>query len=330
MVRFGVCMVPFGNPSFDHSWLQPKPTVTSWKALKGLGITDVRLQFDVGGDLITREAPVSTKMGAWDTSLFRAFITPAWQAGMRINANYCISDPVPAHQDAAFRKEGAFKLVQEFGHMITDYSFGNEPGADAKKYEEVEIPPPSDGGSFSHRDYMQDIYFPQLYLPFARGVRRANPTAWIYGCDADSTDIQKRFTDLDISCNEEAIHPYGDVGGGDYATMGGKNGKPGFMDVKTSRPIGITEIDHQQLPSAKEKATIEELNTLLDFSRMAVKFPITRLYYGSVEYFFEEGKNSFNLACSSFYTNPVVSKKGKEFAQFFASVNGRQRSVKKG
>lgn len=332
-IRFGVCLVPF-EAAFDHSWLQPKPTVKSWRALLELGITDIRLQFNVGGDETSIEAPVSPRPGVWDTTRFKVFITPAFEAGMKINANYCIGAPVPVHQDAAFHEQAAERFAREFGSMIDSYSFNNEPGAEAQKYE-------GDDGPTAERDYMRDVYAP-MCTAFARGIRRAFPNAWILGCDADSADIQRRYTEiadalligerddaqgstpftesLDI-CDEEGDHPYAEVGGDpahgnpggqDYSSLEGMNGKPGFLTVRTNRPWGITEIDSK------------EPGRLLDFTGRMVGNSrgckrIFFLFEGSEVEFFEPVAGG---AYSSFYTTtPVVNDSGRKYAALFAKVN---------
>lgn len=324
MIRFGVCAVPFGNPAFDHRWLQPKPTVASWRALRSIGITDVRLQFKVGGDETDHEAPVSPRPGVWDTSLFRAFIVPAFEAGMRINANYVLGR-VLAHHDTNFHGDAAARLYQEFGHMIDTWSFGNEPGADAQAYEEAHP------GS----DYMQDVYL-RPFLAFATAIRRSNRSAWIIGCDADSADIQKRFTDMidqlggvdSNVCDEEACHPYAEVGGDpahgnlgvgqDYSSLNGMNGKPGFLTVRTPhRPWGITEIN------------AEEPERLFAFAKRLFANPqgCQRFYFlfeGNEGEFFEPMRNADGKTVySSFYApRPVISESGRAYAEVFASVNG--------
>lgn len=333
MIRPGVCMVPFGAAAFDHPWLQPKPTVTSWRALRSIGITDVRLQFNVGGGMETAEL-VSRSPGAWNPALFRAFITPAFEAGMKINANYCIGQPVPKHQDIQFHEDSAFRLALEFGGMVSWWSFENEPGPKAQVYE-------GDDGPTAERDYMRDVYMP-MCLAFVRGIRRAIPDAWIGGCDADSADIQRRYTDLAVTdltrepqggsqsiiiCNEEADHPYAEVGGDpahgnpggqDYSSLEGMNGKPGFLTVRTNRPWGITEIDSK------------EPGRLLDFTKRLFANPrgCARLYFlfeGSEGQFFELEPGG---RYSSFYSpNPIVNDSGREYAAAIAEINGPVSAV---
>lgn len=314
-IRFGGCMVPF-EAAFDHAYLQPKPTAASWRALRSIGITDLRLQFNVGGDETSIEAPVSSHQGAWDTTRFRVFVEPAFAAGMKINANYCVGAPVPTHQDAAFHEASAFRFAQEFGPMIGSYSFGNEPGAEATAYERDDV-------STVLRDYMRDVYFPTLCLPFVRGIRRAIPDAWILGCDADSADIQKRYTDIatetdehfdpereptSFACDEEAIHPYGEVQPMDYATMAA------FQAVRSHRPMGVTEIDNR------------DPKKLFDFTERVCRgeYPgLTRFYFlfeGSEDYFFEREPGG---RYSSFYSPaPVVNDSGRAYAKLFELANG--------
>lgn len=325
MIRPGVCMVPF-EAAFDHAYLQPKPTVKSWLALRLLGFTDVRLQFNVGGDETTIEAPVSPRPGVWDTTRFRLFIEPAFAAGMRINANYVIGAPVPAHQDAQFHDDAAFRFAREFGSMIDSYSFGNEPGVVAQTYE----------ADRPNGDYMRDVYFGELFLPFLRGLRRAKFDAWVLGCDADSADIQQRFIRyayvglpkgapdvLGVKCNEESIHPYGEVIDQSYSTLAA------FKAVRSRRPWGITEINSR------------EPGKLFDFTASIFANPdgCTRLYHlfegNEVEYFEPVAGGRY----SSFYSpNPIVNVSGRRYAELFAQVNGdpirttmpvRKRAVRK-
>ena len=49
-------------PYQHHGWLAPQPTLASWQAARKIGITDVRLQFNL--------ALVSPTPNTWDTSLF--------------------------------------------------------------------------------------------------------------------------------------------------------------------------------------------------------------------------------------------------------------------
>jgi len=337
----GLCQVPYPQGASP----QPFPTVASYRALRALGIDGLRLQFDV--------AIAASNPGSWDTSLFRLWITPAHLAGMNINLNYCVGRQLP-HMDAAFHEACSFRIAQEVGHMVKSWSFGNEPGADAQAYE-------GGDGPTAERDYMRDVYMP-VCLAFVRGIRRAIPDAWIGGCDADSVSIQKRFNDLADSLggqdsrvhDEEFIHPYGDVGGGHYARLRGEPDDPGFLDVRTSRPMGVSEIDHQQLPSAierlrlvtrsaiahgatEESATIQgllarlrptpdETMALVDLlRRVGREFrDCTRFMVNMPDHFFERGTiPGTGLMCCSFYlAEPVVSDGGRAFQAAIAEING--------
>lgn len=344
MIRLGVCMIPFPAAS----WLQPQPTIASWLALRKLGVTDVRLQFDV--------SIVSPKPGEWNTSLFRSFFAPARNADMRINGNY-VTGTEPVHHDAAFHEQAARRMEEEFGIGFDSRSFGNEPGPLAQAYE-AEHP----GG-----DYMREVYFPRYVTPFTKGVRRARPNAWIGGCDADSFEIQERYLHLannaDFApvkdfvgrpCDEGWVHPYGDVGGGDYATLKRFVESHQSFGIGRGRPWGISEVDHQQFLSARLRerdvtaewiaqrmsphdaaeqgalarirATDDEIGALIDyFNSVATNYPdCTRFVLGQADYFFERGKRPDNgLPCNSFFLpEPVVSVPGQRFADAIAKVNG--------
>jgi len=346
-VIVGLCQVPYPQGASP----QPFPTVASYRALRALGVDGLRLQFD-----LSIAAPLPDK---WDRSLFRAWIEPAFEAGMNINANYCVGAG-PQSYAPVFHERAAFELAKEFGRMVKSWSFENEPGPKAQAYE-------GDDGPTATRDYMRDVYMP-MCLAFVRGIRRAIPDAWIGGCDSDSATIQKRYTDLidhmfsnagaelhplGPICDEEWIHNYGDVGGGHYARLRGEPDDPGFLDVRTSRPMGISEIDHQQFPSAIKRAVFaaasarargesdseaaivgalarlrpapEETMALVDLlRRVGREFrDCTRFMLGCPDYFFERGTISgTGLTCCSFYlAEPVVSDGGRAFAAAIAEIN---------
>lgn len=340
MTRYGFCMVPFE----PHGWIQPLPTVASWRAAKAIGLTDCRLQFDV--------SIASPSIGVWRTNLFESFFNPLVDAMSRVNINYCISQELP-HMDQHFHEEAAAWIALHYGHVADSFSFGNEPGPLADAYE-AEHP-----GS----DYMRDVYFPRYVIPFTRGIRRVKPDAWIGGCDADSADIQRKYISTanhlmlaasDLICSEEFIHSYGDTGGGNYATLTAFAAARDSLGESTRRPWGISEIDHQQLPSARLRAehttfvfeangaskseaalqgalarlqpTEPESRAMLDYARkIRSEAPeCTRLYFGSVEYFFERGVRPDNgLPCSSFYLpEPKLSKVGQEFGAEFGEKGG--------
>src|SRR5262245_3748925 len=121
-MRLGICQVPYQA----QAWLPPVPNSDSWQALRRLGITDLRLQFNL--------AAVSPSPGAWNTALFAQWLRPARAAGLRVCANIVMGEQLwrgeipPAHHDAAFRQEAARRLVGELGDMIDSYGLGNEPG----------------------------------------------------------------------------------------------------------------------------------------------------------------------------------------------------------
>lgn len=341
----GLAQVPF----FPQTWLQPIPTAASYRAMRAIGMQGLRLQFDV--------SIASPALRTWNTSLFRSWITPASEAGMKINVNYCIGQ-TRLHMDAVFHESSAERLAREFGFMVESWSFGNEPGEPAQAYE-------SDDGPTAERDYMRDVYMPQC-VAFVRGVRSWDRAALISGCDADSDAIQKRYTDLigALTCDEESVHPYGEVGGGDYATL------ERFKAVRSHRPWGVSEIDHQQLGSALERRSDVMLdwlakgateNTAVLQGQIARLRPTpaetmalvevlrkvrrdyadcTRFVVNMPDHLFERVKVGGLEYCSFYTPTPVVSDGGRLFAAEFAAVNGpvdppkttmpvkRRRSVK--
>lgn len=337
--QFGLALVPFGPAGYDPLWLQPKPTIRSWQAARAIGLTELRLQFNVGIGADGPMTPVSPLPGDWNPSLFRVFIEPAFTAGVRINTNYVTGTPA-AHHDLAFHEASGRRLAREFGQMVVAYSLGNEWGYDAQQWE-TQNP---------GRDYLEEVFGPQC-VAFVRGVRSVNPDAWITGSDAESAETQMKYmryadriqdeTGL-VLFNEHGGHPYGEVadGGLDYATIEGANGKIGFVDVVKAdahhRPLGFSEIDNQQFksallrleksgPAARAIASDDELRSLIEFTRkVAARGDITQLIYGSEGFFFERGARPDNgLPCNSFYLpQPKVSWAGELFAAEFARVNG--------
>lgn len=337
----GLAQVPF----LPQQWLQPIPTAASYRAMRANRMDGLRLQFDVS---IASPAP-----GVWDTSLFRSWIEPAYLAAMKINVNYVVGQQLP-HMDAAFHEAAAYRLAREFGFMVESWSFGNEPGIPAKAYE-------GDDGPTAERDYMRDIYMPAC-VAFVRGIRRAIPNAWIGGCDADSDDVQSRYllfanlagvTDRfgprTRVCDEESWHPYGEVGGGSYATL------EAFKKVRSNRPWGVDEVDHQQLASAKQRErdviaellaragtqppplavalqgalarlrpTPDETMAIVEvLHKVRRDYPdCTRFVVNMPDHLFERVKVGGLEYCSFFTDNPIVSATGRAFAAEFAAING--------
>lgn len=148
------------------------------------------------------------------------------------------------------------------------------------------------------------------------------------------------------------------VGGGHYARLKGEPDDPGFMDVRTARPFGISEIDHQQLPSARQRErdmilharalgatdaeavlqgaiarlrpTPEETMVLVDLLRRVGRdfCDCTRYMVNMPDHFFERSK-AWNGAevCSFYLDQPVVSDAGRAFAAAIAEINEPVRAV---
>ena len=134
-------------------------------------------------------------------------------------------------------------MVAEFGDLIDSYGLGNEPGFGPWMDDDIS----RDGNV----DYIRDDYFPNFIVPVAKGIRAADPAAIVSGFEADSPEIQLRCLtaaeELSVKIDFETVHPYGDVGGGDYATMAKFNE---VYKRDSSRPRFVGEIDHQQFPGA--------------------------------------------------------------------------------
>ena len=309
-MRFGVCW----QPRVWHGWLPPNPTLASWQAVQVAGITDLRLTYDPA-------------LGA---GLFDADLRNAYTAGLRINVNMGAvweSGGAPVAADPAIIEAQALDLATRYGAMIALYSFDNEPGAIAQKYEAA------NPGS----DFMKDAYMPAC-AGFVRGIRRVAPNAVIGGCDADSVDIQDRYIALAdallpfVACDRRRVHPYGDVGGARYATMAGDSENEGFAQATDPRPLDVGEIDHQQLQGATPIARPSDLEALLDFTRMihAKYRTVGQIDYGTAEYFFTRVPSPPGIVPATtwstwtFGPEPVVSDAGRQFTKLFHAINAGQ------
>jgi hypothetical protein len=207
--------------------------------------------------------------------------------------------------------------------MIALYSFDNEPGTIAQKFE-AENP-----GS----DFMSDAFMPAC-AAFVRGIRRVSSDAIIGGCDADSVDIQNRYIARAdallplVVCDRRRVHPYGDVGGGRYATMAGDDENEGFAQAVDTRPLDVGEIDHQQLHGATAIARSSDLQALLDFTQMIhAKHPtVGQIDYGTAEYFFTRVPSPPGIFPATTWSTwtfgpPVVSDAGQRFTELFRAIN---------
>jgi hypothetical protein len=200
--------------------------------------------------------------------------------------------------------------------MIDSYGLGNEPGFGPWMNDDV-----SRGGA---EDYIRDVYFPQFIIPAERGIRSVDGDATVSGFEADGAEIQMRCIDqakeLGVRIDVETVHPYGDVGGGDYAAMAL------FDQVyrrDPSRPRLIGEIDHQQLPGATAVATDAQIAVLTGFAQtVAETYPdVEVIYFGTPDYFFSRrspGGLLPNVTWSSWtFGQPEVSHAGQALAQVF-------------
>jgi hypothetical protein len=277
--------------------------------LRAVGITDVRLTYDP-----------ALGHGLFDTDLRNAH-----GAGLRINVNMGAvweSDGKPVRPDPDVIESQAFDLATMYGDMIALFSFDNEPGFLAQKYEAA------NPGS----DFMKDAYMPAC-VGFASGIRRVLADAVIGGCDADSADVQKKYIELAdellpfVVCDRRRVHPYGNVGGARYATMAGDDENEGFA-TDDARPLDVGEIDHQQLEGATGIARPSDLQALLDFTRMihSQYRSVGQIDFGTAEYFFtrlpiEGSVPAATWSSWTFGPEPVVSDVGKQFQQLFRSIN---------
>jgi hypothetical protein len=159
-----------------------------------------------------------------------------------------------------------------------------------------------------------------------------------FGCDADSVDIQDRYIALAdallpvVVCDRRRVHPYGDVGGGRYATMAGDSENEGFAQATDPRPLDVGEIDHQQLQGATPIARPSDLEALLDFTRMihAKYRTVGQIDYGTAEYFFTRVPSPPGIVPATtwstwtFGPEPVVSDAGRQFTKLFHAINAGQ------
>jgi|GEM_PF-2128705 len=278
-------------PHEPHGWIPPAPTAASYRALLPIGITGVRLQYNFD-----------------DPRWWGAALREAVQGGMRITGNFVANLTEPSHDI----EENAFEWMEFYGPQMARVSFGNEPGYTV--------------GHDGMRDYVMNYF-----VPFARGVRRANPAAVIGGCDAESQDTQQIFIEeanelllsdagVDI-CDLEFVHSYGrPMGGGDYATRE-EFERVYRLGAKPLRDQYYSEIDIQNLPEAMQRmqdataaalasgatprqandaggaarglATDSELQILLDWTRSThTDFPnVKGIAYGDPAYFFTRVPN---------------------------------------
>lgn len=277
MIEARVAFAPYE----PHGWRPEPPTVKSWRFLKDqCNVTGVRLQYLYS-----------------DARWWQDAFVAALDGGMEIHGNFCAPDDGLNAITPQQIEDRAFAWTATYGVHMKSASFGNEPGYSFG---------PDDIAKGGARDYMRELV-DNFWLPFTRGVRRANPNITIGGPDAESAETLQRFVDL-VDVDEWLVHPYGereiaDDGELDYATMAGENGKPGFISVsrmtlaneatdRRRRPLIISEIDHQQHKAARARgeqrgiATDAEIDQLTTFSiRMRDEFHAPAVTFGTAEYF---------------------------------------------
>lgn len=317
-IQCRVAFVPYESVNFRPE----PPTAASWRFLReNANVTGVRLQF--------RDRRL------WSDA-YRAVV----DGGPAVHGNFCIDDP--GSPDAPREiEELAFEWVRDY--PMASVSAYNEPGYAFG---------PDDIGKGGTRDYMKELV-DNFWLPFIRGVRRANPDITIGGPDAESADTLQRFVNL-VDVDQWLVHPYGEpeVSEGDglhFARMVGHDGEPGFNDVFNDRTrpktLLISEIDHQQLPAAKARgefrgiATDEEIDRLTAFCiRMRDEFKAPVVTLGTGEYFCTRVPVTPWIKPPQTWSTwthgtPAMSDAGKRLAAVFAPVKpaplpGRRRAMK--
>jgi hypothetical protein len=321
---FGVCHVP----RIAHGYESPLATLKSFRALRAVGINEVRLSY-------TQDTPQLKAAFAIDyANIDAAGLTkninagPRWTdaAGNRIK-------PDPAEVEA-----WAFEMASKFPARI--YTFENEPGALAQLYEA------QNGG-----DFMVDAYMP-AFLAFVNGVLRADPKASFGGCDADSVEIQARFIEL---CRKSLpgflfqslrrrVHPYGDgFANQRYSTMEGDPENEGYAHQADNLPLDIGEIGVAGDNNFEGNVPLTEADLgrlLMYLERIDAQYPVGQIDLLGPEYFFTRLPNppdtnggptwstwTYNpktmpYVIGSEQDAPVVSDFGVKLAQHIAKVNG--------
>lgn len=229
---------------------------------------------------------------------------------------------IPTHRDPQYAFDLGRQLVSYYRHkgLLQFVGSDNEPGGDILARYEARL-----GGKDS--DLMRTRRFPEIYEPFARGVRSAAAGVTIVGCEADSADVLARFLDADDAryrgrpalsvCDKISIHPYGSVIDQAYSTV------EAFAEVlkgrQSYRQVTIGEIDHVNP------------QVLYDFTVMVLaKYPwISDIYYLNPGRTFYEPGSSWETPAGAGGWHPeksVLSPIGKKFQTLFAEMN-RQRPV---
>src|SRR5947209_14648897 len=89
-MKFGVCC----NPYFPHGWLPPIPTRDSWAALRGLGLTHVRLSADLN---LMASAPSVMNFGFLDP-----WTNAITGGGLKIYMNVALCPPWASENQPAY------------------------------------------------------------------------------------------------------------------------------------------------------------------------------------------------------------------------------------
>lgn len=326
MIEARVAFAPYE----PHGWRPEPPTAKSWRFLKEqCNVTGVRMQYN-----------------ADDPRWWLVALNSALLGGMEVHGNFVADITKPPIEIESKAYAWMRNLV---GLPMKSVSFGNEPGYSFG---------PDDIANGGVRDYMRELV-DNFWLPFIRGVRRANPDIIIGGPDAESAETLQRFVDL-VDVDQWLVHPYGekeiaDDGELDYATMAGENGKLGFTSIVGKpytgrgwwRPLIISEIDHQQHKAARARgelrgiATDEEIDQLTAFSiRMRDEFHAPVVTFGTGEYFCTRvpvqlpGQPPSTWSTWTHGPEPVMSEAGKRLAAVFAKPapyidmrNARRRAL---
>lgn len=228
----------------------------------------------------------------------------------------------PPHRDPQYAYDLGRALTEYYGRRFASALYlgpENEPGGGLLARWERDMRTSGGGGHLP--DLLKDYMFPEIYLPFAAGVRSVSDMP-IVGCEADSADILARFLDIaeiryrgwpSLSvCDKITIHPYGAIRNQSYSTM--EAFAEVLKDRKSFRDVAIGEID----------GTPEEL---YDFTEMVIaKYPeITDIYYlNPGRTFYGDGNSWENRGA---WKRMPLSPIGEKFKVLFAKMN-RMRTAR--
>lgn len=326
MIEARVAFAPYE----PHGWRPEPPTAKSWRFLKEqCNVTGVRLQY-------LYDDP------QWWEDAFGAVIA----GGLQVHGNFCANDWTRITPGDV--EEATYVWMLDYGHGMVSASALNEVGYSFG---------PDDIAKGGTRDYMRELV-DDFWMPFIRGVRRANPDIIIGGPDAESWQTLQRFVDL-VDVDQWLVHPYYEVSDGEglhFASMAPHGEDLGFMAVRVDgrqRQIIPSEIDNQQLESARlrkrniiaaclaegmtqqtaeaygrsarEHASDEEIDKLTAFSiRMRDEFRAPVVTFGSATFFCTWAdvtpwiKPQQQWSTWTHGPEPVMSDAGRRLAAVFA------------